>query len=123
MKVAGAGINYYVAMPKRRHMRKSFQALPLIAVLAVALSLLLAHTSTTVQNDRAHAKRLQQDSPPPVNPGDKDDKPADPPADDPKGNNPQTPPSDPDNKPVPNQPPDPEGNKPDPEPGVPSVPE
>lgn len=123
MKVAGARINYYSAMSKHRHIRKSFQALPLIAVLAVALSLFLAHASAPGQNDGAHAKRLQQDSPPPVNPGDKDGTPAEKPSDDPKGNNPETPPADPDDKPPPNVPPAPEGTKPAPEPGVPSIPE
>ncbi len=118
-----AGINYYVAMSTRRHIRKSFQALPLIAVLAVALSLFLAHAQAPGPNDGAHAKRLQQDSPAPVNPGDKDDKPPEKPSDDPKVYNPETPPADPDDKPPPNLPPAPEGSKPAPEPGIPSVPE
>jgi cytoskeletal protein RodZ len=100
-------------MPKRRIFRKSFQALPLITAFAVALSLFLAHNST----------QLQQDSPPPANPGEKDDKPAEKPADDPQDNNPATPPADQDDKPPPNEPPNPDGKKPAPEPGVPSIPE
>ncbi len=100
-------------MTKRRTFRKSIQGLPLITALAVALSLFLAHNSTS----------LQQNSPPPVNPGDREDKPAEKPSDDPKGNNPEMPPTDPDNKPVPDEPPNPKGDKPIPEPGVPSIPE
>ncbi len=100
-------------MSRRRIFRKSFQALPLITAFAVALSLCLAHNSTP----------LQQNSPPPINPGDREDKPAEKPSDDPKGNNPETPPADPDNKPPPDQPPNPDGKKPAPEPGVPSIPE
>jgi len=96
-------------MPKRRHISKSFQVLPLITALAVALSLFLAHNSTP----------LQQDSPPPGSPGEKGEKPSD----DPKGNNPQAPPANPDDKPPPNKPPEGDGEKPVPQPGVPSVPE
>lgn len=100
-------------MPKRRTFRKSVQGLPLITALAVALSLFLAHNSTP----------LQQSSPPPVNPGDSEDKPVEKPSDDPKQNNPEVPPAEGDNKAPPNKPPDPDGDKPVPEPGVPSIPE
>jgi hypothetical protein len=110
-------------MSKRRHISKTFQALPLFAAIAVALSVLLAHNPTPGDVRAAHAKTpLQQNSPPPINPGD-NDKQEEKPSDDPKGNNPQTPPADPDNKPPPDTPPNPDGKKPIPEPGVPSIPE
>lgn len=107
-------------MSKRKYLPKPFHAVPFVAALAVALSLFLAHSSVPASHG---FKKLQQDSPPPVNPGEKDDKTPDPPSDDPKGNNPVTPPTEQENKPPPNQPPDPEGHKPMPEPGVPSIPE
>jgi hypothetical protein len=111
-------------MPKRRHNHSPLQALPLFAAIAVALSLFLAHNSPSGHENAAHAKTpLQQNSPPPINPGDKDDKQEEKPSDDPKGNNPETPPADPDNKPPPDKPPNPDGKKPVPEPGVPSIPE
>jgi hypothetical protein len=107
-------------MSSQKHFPKALKALPLITSLAVALSLFLAHSSVPASHG---FKKLQQDSPPPVNPGEKDDKTPDPPSDDPKGNNPITPPAEQENKPPPNQPPEPEGRKPMPEPGVPSIPE
>ncbi|MBX9949458.1 MAG: hypothetical protein K2Y39_09845 [Candidatus Obscuribacterales bacterium] len=106
-------------MFKRRHIRK-FETLPLIAVSAVALSLFLAHNTMPMDNRGALANApLQQNSPPPQGPEDKEEKPSD----DPKGNNPETPPSAPDDKPPPDTPPQPDGKKPAPEPGVPSIPE
>jgi len=107
-------------MSRRKHLRKAFQAAPLIAALAVALSLFLAHSSVPAHST---ARPLQQNSPPPINPGENEDKKADPPSDDPKGNNPVTPPAEQENKPPPDQPPEPTGRKPLPEPGVPSIPE
>lgn len=105
-------------MPKRRYIRK-FQALPLIAVLAVALSLFLAHNRTPLDRHVYAHTLLQQNSPPPQGPEEKEDKPSD----DPKGNNPDMPPTNPDDKPPPDTPPAPDGKKPAPEPGVPSIPE
>lgn len=106
-------------MFKRRHVRK-FETLPLMAVLAVALSVFLGHNTTPGDNHRASSEKpMQQNSPPPDGPEDKEGTPAD----DPKGNNPETPPSAPDDKPPPETPPEPDGKKPAPEPGVPSIPE
>lgn len=111
-------------MPKRRPNHKPLQAPPVLAAIAVAMSLFLAHNTTPTHESAAHAKTpLQQNSPPPINPGDKDDKQEEKPSDDPKSNNPETPPADPDNKPPPDTPPKPDGKKPVPEPGVPSIPE